>query len=336
MSPRSVCSGVAGDGSAAPFRDHRRPEVGRDLRPRLVTGAARRLHACRLKYAFSTIRKTAKYAIFYHLDDCELMSIEIGLRKFRTQLRYEIRTVAADYTFPYLAIASRFGAGKRGCLRVSREANLVIEAYPRSANTYAYHAFMLANEELKVAHHLHAPAQVIAGIRLGIPTLVTIRRAEDAVSSFVLRHPVVGVKQALRSWLRFHRRIEPVCESIVIATFDQVVSNLGDVTRKINEKFNTQFCHYEKTAANDAEVARRIIASEPILDDMGRPSAMAIALPHDARAPEKTQILAAIRGETRLLMQCDQMYDRLLVKAGCPASGQPGKKYTGPKKDDTA
>jgi hypothetical protein len=47
-----------------------------------------------------------------------------------------------------------------------------------------------------IAHHLHAPAQVIRAARWRILTLVLMRRPRDAVLSLVIRDPV-SVDQAL-------------------------------------------------------------------------------------------------------------------------------------------
>jgi hypothetical protein len=58
---------------------------------------------------------------------------------------------------------------------VSRTTQLVIEGYPRLGNTFAVVAFLQAQkEDVRIAHHLHAPAQVIRAARWRIPTIVLI------------------------------------------------------------------------------------------------------------------------------------------------------------------
>ena len=64
---------------------------------------------------------------------------------------------------------------------------VVIEGFPRSGNSFARRAFIMAQDETfdvtRIAHHLHVPAQVIRAARWRIPTLVLIRRPKDAVLS---------------------------------------------------------------------------------------------------------------------------------------------------------
>ena len=56
---------------------------------------------------------------------------------------------------------------------------LVIEGYPRSANTYAVVAFAAVQPERpRIAHHLHVAAQVLAAVDRDIPTMVLIRRPQ--------------------------------------------------------------------------------------------------------------------------------------------------------------
>ena len=93
---------------------------------------------------------------------------------------------------------------------------VVIEGFPRSGNSFARRAFIMAQGEnfdvARIAHHLHVPAQVIRAARWRIPTLVLLRRPKDAVLSLVIRDPI-SVDQALRYYISFYesRRKVPRC-----------------------------------------------------------------------------------------------------------------------------
>jgi hypothetical protein len=51
-------------------------------------------------------------------------------------------------------------------LLVDRTTQLVIEGFPRSGNTFAVVAFEQAQRQsVRIAHHLHAPAQVMLAAR---------------------------------------------------------------------------------------------------------------------------------------------------------------------------
>lgn len=228
-------------------------------------------------------------------------------------LRYELRTFLANYPFPYLTLATRLKPRANNAARVEQGTDLVIQAYPRSANTYAYHAFQVANEQqnLKIAHHLHAPAQVILGAELGVPVLVIFRNPEDSVCSFVMRHPEVGIRQALRSWLRFHRKVMTVRSAVYLASFIQITSDYADVIEGVNKRYGTQFTPYRKNEENEKKIRSRILKSEPLRDESGRPSDMAVALPTHERSSRKDAVLEEIRRHRELLSRCNALYAQM-------------------------
>jgi hypothetical protein len=77
---------------------------------------------------------------------------------------------------------------------VTPDTQVVIEGFPRSGNSFARRAFIMAQEETfdvtRIAHHLHVPAQIVRAAQWRIPTLVLIRRPRDAVLSFAVWDPI--------------------------------------------------------------------------------------------------------------------------------------------------
>jgi hypothetical protein len=126
----------------------------------------------------------------------------------------------------------------------------VIEGYPRSGNTFAVAAFRLAQKRpVQLAHHVHAPAQILEGLRMGLPVTVLIRRPQDAVLSSVMRAPI-DVNQALRMYIRFYARILPRRQDVVIAPFSTVVTDFGSIIRSMNDRFGTSFRGFVHTEEN--------------------------------------------------------------------------------------
>src|SRR5262249_54303726 len=73
---------------------------------------------------------------------------------------------------------------------IGRHKPLCIDGFPRSATTFAVAAFQLAQPRpVQVAHHSHAPAQLITAARWHTPTLVTIRAPEESVLSTAVYFP---------------------------------------------------------------------------------------------------------------------------------------------------
>lgn len=141
---------------------------------------------------------------------------------------------------------------------VSGDTEIVIEGMMRSATSFAVVAFTQAQDRpVKVAHHLHAAAQVIAASSLSIPTLVILRNPEDIVLSRVTSHAPITFRQALREYLDFYFYIIPFRKSFVLGSFDCVVSNFGRIIARINEKFGAsfvEFCHTEESSKKCLEL----------------------------------------------------------------------------------
>jgi hypothetical protein len=79
---------------------------------------------------------------------------------------------------------------------VTPDTQLVIEGFPRSGNSFARRAFVMAQNEsshkTRIAHHIHVPAQVVRAARWRIPTLVLIRRDPEITycpSQYGIRYP---------------------------------------------------------------------------------------------------------------------------------------------------
>jgi hypothetical protein len=163
---------------------------------------------------------------------------------------YEVKTIVAKYPSLALPIARR-----RHGFPIDRQSDIVIEGFPRSGNTFAYTAFVMAQPRpVRAAGRVHAPAQLNAAARWGIPGVVLIRHPDEAIPSFVIRHPRTGVRQAMRGWLRFYAPLRPYLNRLVLATFDQVTRDLGEVIETVNDRFGTDFAPFHHTEENVRKV----------------------------------------------------------------------------------
>jgi hypothetical protein len=161
-----------------------------------------------------------------------------------------MRSRVAESPALYLPLA-RVKYRRPGPEAVGPETELVIDGYTRSAITFAVFAFQLAQQEpVRVAHHLHAPAQLIEAARRGIPALALIREPEGAVLSAMIREPFVTPKRALVAYARFYERLLPHRSRLVVGDFEEVTSDLGAVIRRVNRRFGTRFGEFEHTAEN--------------------------------------------------------------------------------------
>jgi hypothetical protein len=135
---------------------------------------------------------------------------------------------------------------------------LVIEGFPRSANTFAVWAFRHAQpEDVRLAHHFHYPAQVVRAARWQIPILILIRKPTDAVISLVMKDPQT-LEQALRHYNSFYRTVAQYRDACVLAPFEEVVEDYGAVIERVNDKFGTRFSVFHHTEENVRQVFSRI------------------------------------------------------------------------------
>ena len=141
--------------------------------------------------------------------------------------------------FPRLALRAARARG-HGVV-VTPTTDIVIEGYPRSGNYFAVAAFT-------IAHHTHAPANVIAGVEAGIPVLVLIRAPEDAVIGLVLIKPDLTVVQAMRGYRRFYEPILPYRDRIVVSRSEDVDDGSEALIERINQRFGTSFDTPDVTA----------------------------------------------------------------------------------------
>lgn len=189
-------------------------------------------------------------------DQLMSQSTRTDLYSFNSKLsraRHEVRRHIAKYPSIYLPLArSKHSPGHFHDPEViSQNTEIVIEAFPRSGNSFTVTAFKLAQQrEVHVAHHLHAAAQVKTGVRKKIPTLVTIRDPEEAILSYMILSPYLLVKQVLQSYLDFHEGILGIKDKLVFSTFKQVTTDFGSVIRRVNQKFDSNFVEFDHTEEN--------------------------------------------------------------------------------------
>jgi hypothetical protein len=225
--------------------------------------------------------------------------VSSSLSRRLQRLDYEAKTLVARSPLLALPIAKWRGHG----VVIDRATDVLIEGYPRSANNFAVAAFLMAQRRpVRIAHHVHAPAHVIAAIRARIPALVLARHPEDAVLEFVIRRPSLSVRQAIRGYLRFYRPLLPHRARLVVGSFRDVTSDFGAVIRRVNERFGTSFTEFEHTAENvracfdEIELHYRTVSSEPDLERIvGRPSAVRDALKDDLRPAYRDPALSDLR-----------------------------------------
>jgi hypothetical protein len=160
-------------------------------------------------------------------------------------VRWYVRSRASEYR-PYLAFARHKYDGSV----IGPETEMVIDGFPRCASTFATMAFQTAQPRpVRLAHHLHAPAQLIEAARRGIPSIATVRHPRDAVISCVIREPYIPLGWGLDAYARFYEALVPFVSEIVVAPFEDVTRDFPAIVESVNSRFGKQMA----TGAHDQE-----------------------------------------------------------------------------------
>lgn len=231
---------------------------------------------------------------------------ELAERAARRAL-FEVKTVVARY--PALAIPI---ARRRHGVPFGPETEIVIEGFPRTGTSFAVAAFNMAQAtRVEVACHVHAPAQVVAAARRRVPALVIAREPEDTVLSFVIRNPAVSVPQALRGYLRFYAPLVPYRGRVVVGSFSEVTADFGEVTRRVNERFGTDFVEFEHTDENvracfaeiDSDYEARLERGPQLERAVARPSEFRAGLKDSLRERYRAPSTASLRHRAERLFR---------------------------------
>ena len=224
---------------------------------------------------------------------------------FLKRLKYVVRLWIARR--PTIFFVSYFFVTYRKLL-VGKNIGLVIEGFPRSGNTFSVIAFQsVQNDKINIAHHLHAQAQVLRAVELNLPVCVLIRQPIDAIASLLVREPYLQLATTLEGYVEFYSDIIAVSDKLLIVTFDEVITDFGKVTERINKKFDKQYQCFEHTPNNVEEIFK-------IINEINQK----VDAGHDAKIAMPTEQKTALKNEVfysdhdlLLLEQANKIYNLL-------------------------
>jgi hypothetical protein len=225
-------------------------------------------------------------------------------------VRYQLhmRLIEARTRNAYLKLRPRLRR-----LEVHPDTDLVIEGYPRSANSYSVAAMEVSNGPgLDLAHHLHSRVSVQQAVEFGVPTLLLVRRPEDAGVSW-MQKAGLRAQTVLEEYVRFYEPLVPIAPRVVVARFETIIGDFGSVVERLNAFYGLTLKPYVGSAAEEDEVAR--IVRDRHVAQYGRHDPLAVALP----TPEKQERAVGLRQQVRafptLLRRADDVYRRVTTFA---------------------
>jgi hypothetical protein len=211
------------------------------------------------------------------------------------KLIWRSKSAIRRHTWIYLQLA-RFRSFPGGAPKtIDPAAELTIEAFPRSANWFAYEAFVAAQgRPVPMIHHFHAPGAVACSLNKGLPTLVIIREPALAVTSWLIMIGRDLLAQGFRDYLNFYEPLEARRDEFVVARSESVVSDFGAVIRAVNARFGTSYVEFDHTPENVREVKRKIARDVEQLSGSADLKAQLVSLPNAQRDACRDALLARI------------------------------------------
>lgn len=197
----------------------------------------------------------------------------ISLQKILYRARHRFVTWASTRPSIYYGLRSATGHVDKLCVRKSSD--IVIEGFPRSANSTTVHKFIgMQDRPLHVAHHKHHAAQLLRAAQWDIPAVVLIRHPYDAVLSVhalaaeVLERKGVSKAIGLRfedslfAYVRFYEAVEPVLDHVVIGRFEAVRRDVPGLITRVNARFGTDFRTVGRGSAEPLELGWHAMPNE--------------------------------------------------------------------------
>jgi hypothetical protein len=248
------------------------------------------------------------------IAQCQFISPRM-IRKIYKNLAF---LIAATGNSLVLLPLFRLFKNRYPCYAVAN-ANICIEGFPRSGNSFFVATFQQWNPETIIAHHSHLASSAKYSANQDKPTVILIREPAEAISSAIAWDghdarilPGVG----LISYLSFYQSLNKFRQKILFLDFHEAVNQPDTCIKKINQRFSTDFRTAEFTSEENTRL-RNVVAQQ---DKNEKRSELNSSLPNERKGKLKMAIVPEITSHS-LFPRVQALYDEYLTIAlGCKDS----------------
>ena len=224
--------------------------------------------------------------------------------------RPRLRRFLASHPALYLPLRRQRAPGTV----LTTDTDLVIEGFPRCANTWTEALVRTAGPTLSLAHHSHAAAHVIAAVHAKVPALVLYRAPDDAVRSLLAMFGTsLSAHDAFSDFAAFYRTVLALpSRSVLLVPFQQATETPNTVIAKLIRRFNlpldpaplTRAQILETLAAKERPLAeaRRLAGKGPADPEICAPG-NAERVAKDAKASIDKRLASASTQKARIIAQ---------------------------------
>lgn len=165
------------------------------------------------------------------------------------QLRFDLSRRIMDSQFSTAYMRQRLAYDHT---RYIPRCDVVVDGFPRSANTYVWYALKSSIEpKYMVRGHTHAVGTLKAAIDADKPAMLLVREPDGAVSSLYQLLEGVSLESCFDAYSRFHERCYSIREGLYVARFGDVINDFGTVTQRFFDHYGLDWPAYEKNETNE-------------------------------------------------------------------------------------
>ncbi|KAA3613223.1 MAG: hypothetical protein D8M58_13025 [Calditrichaeota bacterium] len=196
-------------------------------------------------------------------------------------------------------------------MAVSNQTEICIEGFPRSANSYAVVAFKLDNQDVKVGHHLHVPAQIIRAAEMNIPNVVVLRSPEEAVASFLVFQSSLNASLYLKSYIQFHKIVEALADKVLITSFETATKDFNKVIEAVNQKYSRNYNLVGDIENRQDEIITKL---KKVNNQFFAGQTQKNMFPDEQRKKLKERVMDSVKSSPQLI-QANEIYNRLKAQS---------------------
>lgn len=228
-----------------------------------------------------------------------------------------LRLSLEQYDRPYrllIEVVSLFRPMQRQLL-ANAETDIVIEGFPRSANTFFCSYFNAAQvNPRKVAHHLHSSYQLRAASRFGLPCVFLIREPVDCFASALLRDGRVSADLLLNAYVALYRTAVRLKSGLLVVPHKLAVKDPNGVINAINQKFG---CAFEELPPEQiGRVYDRIQKRHLAVWNLNEPDPLRIGLPSSQKDAAKRPFAERVQARyPDFIRECEALFRELQASA---------------------
>ncbi len=201
--------------------------------------------------------------------------------------------------------------------RITASTDLVVEGFPRAGNTFTVFALQnAADNRLRIASHVHHPAQVRHAVALGVPTVLVVREPVATLASYLVFGQHGRAPRVTEEYRDYHREVIPYLDGLMVCEFDEITTDLSAVIARINRRWSLQIPAFDQSAENVERVFADISRHHALVHKKQSPDTVA-PRPMMARSEFSQQRRAELLAprNSRRLAEARGVYEFYAAKA---------------------